>query len=306
MAFNRAHHIPRLWRAICVVLLAGAGKFQTSAQTDITPRFEVASVKRCTERGFDDFGGTGRGRAAATSIAVDPARISIECRTVESLVVQAYVLFSDGQGRSMRAVTGEPFVQGGPAWIKSDLYTIDAKTEGIQTSAMMRGPMLQTLLEDRFKLKVHREVREVPGYALVVGKGGATLQPTKEGTCTPVDLTQSPRPPLAPGQPPPCGSARGGSDGLLHAQGWSMADLCRALSARLNQKVVDKTGITGLFDIQFALWAGNTAIDDSDPGGPDPAGGLRDAVQKLGLRLESARSTAEFVFIDHIERPTEN
>jgi uncharacterized protein (TIGR03435 family) len=74
----------------------------------------------------------------------------------------------------------------------------------------------------------------------------------------------------------------------------------------LNQKVVDKTGITGIFDIQLALWAGNTTLDDSDPAGPDPAGGLRDAVQKLGLRLESARSTAEFVIIDHIKRPTEN
>jgi uncharacterized protein (TIGR03435 family) len=80
-----------------------------------------------------------------------------------------------------------------------------------------------------------------------------------------------------------------------------MADLCRTLSARLNQNVVDKTGITGVFDIQLALWAGNTTIDDSDP-----AGGLRDAVQKLGLRLESTKSTAEFVFIDHIDRPTEN
>jgi uncharacterized protein (TIGR03435 family) len=85
-----------------------------------------------------------------------------------------------------------------------------------------------------------------------------------------------------------------------------MADLCRALSARLNQKVVDQTGITGVFDIQFALWARNTTVDDSDATGPDPAGGLRDAVQQLGLRLESTKSTAEFVYIDHIERPTDN
>jgi hypothetical protein len=75
--------------------------------------FEVASVKRCTERGFDDFGGGGRGPGAAASIAVDPARIRIECRTVESLIVQAYVLFGNGHGRSMPAVIGEPFVQGG-------------------------------------------------------------------------------------------------------------------------------------------------------------------------------------------------
>src|SRR5215471_6213138 len=128
---------------------------------------------------------------------------------------------------------------------------------------MMRGPMLQKLLEDRFKLKIHREAREMHAYALVVGKGGAKLQPTEEGTCTSVDVTQSPRPAPKPGQPPPCGSARSGKDGLLHAQGWRMADLCRALSARLNQFVVDKTGITGLFDIQFALWAPNTiALDD--------------------------------------------
>ena len=84
-----------------------------------------------------------------------------------------------------------------------------------------------------------------------------------------------------------------------------MGDLCRALSARLNQKVVDKTGITGLFDIQFAMWASD-ALGDSDSGAPDPAAGLREAVQQLGLKLETTKTTAEFVFIDHIERPTEN
>ena len=70
--------------------------------------------------------------------------------------------------------------------------------------------MLQALLEDRFKLKIHRESREVAVYALTVAKGGPKLKPFKEGSCTPVDLA-NPAPPLSPGQPIPllCGMVRG-------------------------------------------------------------------------------------------------
>lgn len=72
-------------------------------------------------------------------------------------------------------------IQGGPSWMSSDLYRIDAKAEGNPSQAMMLGPMFQMLLEDRFKMKFHIESKEAPVYVLTVGKGGPKLQAAKEG-----------------------------------------------------------------------------------------------------------------------------
>ena len=67
-------------------------------------------------------------------------------------------------------------------------YQIEAKSEGSEGKAMMNGPVLQILLEDRFKRKVHRETREMPVYAPTVGKGGPKLQLFREGRCVVPDL----------------------------------------------------------------------------------------------------------------------
>jgi uncharacterized protein (TIGR03435 family) len=86
-------------------------------------------------------------------------------------------------------------LEGGPAWIGSDRYQINAKSETPAGKDLMNGPMLQALLEDRFQLRIHRETSEVPIYALTVAKGGLKLQPMDGGSCTPVDLTQWSVPP---------------------------------------------------------------------------------------------------------------
>ena len=170
---------------------------------------------------------------------------------------------------------------------------------------MMLGPMLQALLEDRFQLKVHRENKEMLAYALVVAKGGPKLKPTEPGSCTPVDDTQGPRPPLLPGQPPRCGSASAGRDGLLKAYGLSMANLCRILTTQLRRRVVDKTNITGVFDVQIDMHF-DKPTDDGDLPTRDPAASFQDDLQKLGLRLEPFKDATGFIAIDHIERPSEN
>src|SRR5580692_13185830 len=101
-------------------------------------------------------------------------------------------------------------VEGEPAWVKSDHYDLNVKVEGTPDGGVMRGAMLRALLEDRFKLKIHRETREVPVYDLTVARSGSKLKPTKDGSCVDLFTIPPPKPP-APGQSMPafCGSDRG-------------------------------------------------------------------------------------------------
>jgi uncharacterized protein (TIGR03435 family) len=162
--------------------------------------------------------------------------------------------------------------------------------------------MLQALLEDRFKLKVHRESKEIPVYALVVARGGPRLEATKEGSCTPADPTQGP-PPIVPGQPVPCGyigQAKGG-DGI-EAVGVTMASVCQIFSVQLHRAIIDKTGLTGRFSYHLPFNTPPPGASGDDEQFAVAVG----ALQKLGLKVESAKGTAEFIVIDHVERPSEN
>jgi uncharacterized protein (TIGR03435 family) len=106
------------------------------------------------------------------------------CTTVRFLIQTAYVRYADGQAGPTSQLKNQP-VEGGPSWIDTERFLIDAKPETPQARATMGGPMLQGLLEERFKLKIHRETRKVPAYALVVAKGGPKLQATPDCGCTP-------------------------------------------------------------------------------------------------------------------------
>jgi uncharacterized protein (TIGR03435 family) len=183
--------------------------------------------------------------------------------------------------------------------MEKERYTINAKPGRAQSFVMMHGPMMQTLLEDRFKLKMHRGSEKVPAYALVVAKGGPKLHATRG---CPADY---PGPPPEPGQP--CTYQRF-TDAGMDTYNWTMAQLSILLGAHMNRTVIDKTGITGNFDFHLDLSAppppNSPGIDD--PNTPELLGTVTDAVKKLGLKLEPSKGSAEFVVIDHIERPTEN
>jgi uncharacterized protein (TIGR03435 family) len=247
-----------------------------------TPTFDVASVKPRTSCQSGSRGaGPNRG-------AVSPDRLDLQCRTVIDLVQTAY-------GRDIS-------ISGGPAWIGSEHYDIDAKAETLQSQETMRGPMLQVLLAERFQLKVHRESKEVPVYALAVGRGGPKLQPAQPGKCIP---RGEPRQPgvytcgvFAPSP------AKDGS----YMYDATMAGFCAALSAVLDRQVVDKTGIAGAFDIfiEAPPEAPSEAISDDRSLTGRLGSALLDAIQKAGLRLESAKGSKELLMIDHVERPSEN
>ncbi len=157
--------------------LAFAAALCAQVQT-AKPRFEVASVKLCKE----NLWGTNGGGAS-------PGRLTIHCTAVVNLVRQAYAVFAGGK---MNRAGQETKVEGGPAWAYSELYEIQAKAEGNPGPGVMPGPMMQSLLEDRFHLKIHRETREVPVYVLTVAKGGVRLPAAKQPCFT-----------VGPGHPQP-------------------------------------------------------------------------------------------------------
>lgn len=97
--------------------------------------------------------------------------------------MRAYVYNRDGRFNVLQPL---PEIQGAPDWI-DDRYAITAKAEGGASDGMMNGPMLKALLEERFKLKIHRETKEVPVYELTVARGGLKAPRFIAGNCTPVD-----------------------------------------------------------------------------------------------------------------------
>jgi uncharacterized protein (TIGR03435 family) len=201
-------------------------------------------------------------------------------------------------------------ISGGPSWINTDRYTINAKAEGAPSRPMIMGPMLRALLEDRFQLKVRREIREVPVYNLTVARNGPKLKMAKEGTCP------------TPGGPP--GVSCPGSVwferkglNLIVDQQATLDDFVRMLIQRLDRPVIDKTGIKGIFDFHLEF-APDTTLGNP-PGGGDPTAAPADAPadlrgpsiftalqEQLGLKLESTKGPGEVLVIDHVERPSEN
>jgi len=228
--------------------------------------------------------------------------------------------FQYGSGHSdPRAATNalrDDRIVGVPARINSITYQVDAKAEGTPTQETMMGPMLRALLEDRLRLTIHHEARETPVYELTVAKGGPKLRAGKEGGCITIDRDHPP-PRLIPGQPlpRPCGGFSGD-----YLYGTTIANLCGQFSAMLRQPVIDRTGISGVFDVYLDFFQENTRpvgfdgafiqpVPDTPPTLPDsdvifPA--ARSAFQKLGLKLESAKGSVEFLVIDHIETPSDN
>jgi uncharacterized protein (TIGR03435 family) len=173
--------------------------------------------------------------------------------------------------------------------------------------------MMQALLEDRLKLKIHRETREVPVYALTVAQGGSRLKPFEEGSCTNMPLTV-PLPALAPGQAY-CKVRVGIQRPAVDAQGSTLTEFSQLLDLVLDRPVIDMTGIPGKFDIhlEFAI---NEATPRFLPGGDlarfaGPASNaaapsIFTAIQQLGLKLEATNGPSEFLVIDHVERPIVN
>ena len=202
-------------------------------------------------------------------------------------------------------------VVGGPEWIRTDRYDLEAKADGEPSRAEMML-MLQTLLAERFQLRLHRETRELPAYVLTVARGGAKLTRSKEGDCAAPRPDGAPIPSLAPGETrlPSCGnnnlSSRSNPPNITWtAVGVNMASVTGALATFFRRPVVDRTGLTGAFNIKLDLPPVQPAA--SDGGAPDPGASVFTVLQEeLGLRVEEGRGPVEVLVVESIQRPTEN
>src|SRR5262245_14907412 len=275
--------------------------------------FDVASVK------------TNKSGPTMMAMRTLPTSFNMTNLPLRILITQAYRL------------SGYQLV-GGPSWLDSDRFDIVAKApEGSrpdQVPLMLRG-----LLADRFKLKVHAETRETQVYALVLarddGKLGPKLSKTTDdcekilaerrataaaaraGGAGPVPFT-----PPAPNEKPVCTinmSTTPVPNGLpllnFRGGGQPMQMLVNQISSFLNKRVVDKTGLTGLYDFQLQFSMGTQlplttqapATGTTTPTAPiDDGPTMFDAVRELGLKLDSERGPVEHLVIDSVERATED
>jgi len=297
--------------AVAVIIAASSVVAQTRRPADM-PEWEAVSIKPCAQAAGERSGRGGGGGPRTPTFS--PGRLNISCTTVARLIAQAYISLPDGR-RNLQIS-----MEGGPSWINSDQYEINAKADGTPSRETMTGEMLQAILEGRFKLKVHRETREVPVYAMTVAKGGMKVQPLEDGSCDPRDPTK-PRPArgtpdgiaevLQPGQKPTCAlvavMAKGGGDPgtIVSAQAASLTEFAGVVRAVLDRPIINKTGIPGIFNfrVQFANFQNTAGPTPADPAGPS----IFTAVQEqLGLRLEATKGPGEIFVIDNIEHPTEN
>jgi uncharacterized protein (TIGR03435 family) len=291
----------RIFFGFVVVALTLQTPLELQAQSPATPAenaaFEVASVKRNT---------SGDQRVA---IQNQPGGLFRATNvTLRLLLGNAY------RGEASR-------IEGGPSWFNSDRFDILAKAEGDAPPDQFRA-MLRALLQERFKLSVHHETRELPIYALVVARSDRKLGPHLRPAavdCSTVGRGSAP-PPISqsPTERLPCGMRQ--APGRIQAGGVPMAPLVGNLSNFVDRLVVDRTGLKGNFDLELE-WTPDQLRDlkplaDLPPGAQslvngvpfDPNGpSIFTALQEqLGLKLESTKGPVEVLVIDSVERPTED
>jgi uncharacterized protein (TIGR03435 family) len=171
----------------------------------------------------------------------------------------------------------------------------------IRAQSPMLREMLKTLLAERFKLAIHVETRDSPIYALVVVSKGHRLTRAAK-SCSPATIEE------AANNISSCGRQGGGPANGFRLRNATLTDLAMGLSNFVDRTIVDRTGVSGQFDIDVPPWStGQPPRPDSDEPQPDPGGpSIFTVLQQFGLRLEPARGPIDYYVVDHVERPSEN
>ena len=288
----------------------------------LAPAFEVVSLRPCAPGdGVAPAGGRGGGGVAATS----PGRLTIQCSTVINLINRAYVSFGNPPPINHPNTPGNNIIQGAPAWANTDKYAIEAKAEGTPDITTLNGPMLRRLLEERFQLKVHEDVKDVPALALTVAPGGLKITPIDPSSC--IESTPNTAGPrvmrTTPAGAPLIYAADAGPDAkpyctvgispkppniALDVTGMAFDRVVRTLSSLiLDRPVVDQTGVGGLysFHLEFGPDENIRIPATLTPSDLPPGPSIFAAVEKqLGLKLVPTRAPQASLIVDRLERPT--
>jgi uncharacterized protein (TIGR03435 family) len=228
---------------------------QLPARTDL--KFDAASIKLYRSTSAEGrMGGNGGLIFMPESVASTPGGV-----TAKRIILEAYNL-TDYE------------LSGGPRWLDSDRFDLRAKSEAPADKNQLRL-MLQTLLGERFRLRIRQEMKDMPVYVLTTGNKKPSLYPIKEGDNDP---------PLAP---------LGSRNATYHAiSRGTMQEFAHSISTDMGRPVLDKTGITGIYFF-FLQW--------------DEDGGFGAAVQEqLGLKFESRKAPIKILIVDDIETPSVN
>jgi uncharacterized protein (TIGR03435 family) len=231
-----------------------------------------------------------------------PDGFKLDGETLRGIIVNAYSVQGNVKG----------MVQGGPAWMTSDAFDVRIKVDATTIERWSKLPqqpvdeerraLLRELLAERFQLKLHRELREMPAFALTLAKGGSKLQsPVAEKS-------------LQAGEP----QSRINFLGRGHWQGHFalVSNLARSLGGQPEmdgRPIVDKTGLTGQYDFTLR-W---TPLDPDPSTAPTPGAATTDPgpqwpslfpalEEQLGLKLAPAKAQIEVIVIDSVEKPSEN
>ena len=265
---------------VALAFLVAIGILRPALCQTSAPAFEVASVRPS-------------GGHPGIALTTFPSRLSATNCTLAQLIYAAY---------TMEAWQ----VAGGPAWLNSDRFDVEAKTaedlsqdpDRVQTV----GPrsfaprkmmlMLQTLLAERFNVKVHRETRQDNVFALVVAKGGPKLQPardTQKAWFISLSRGGFNKPDYDPATAPE----------IITGTNTSMAQLAQYLHGHMQRPVVDQTGIAGTYDFRIEYAPDNSTA-------PTPPPFFTALQESTGLKLNAAKGPVEFLVVDHADKPSAN
>ena len=264
--------VPVAAMAAFVICACGAVRAQDAASgnaskpkmmaPDADPDWEVVTVRPDDPYARSDHAG------------VHGRHVTLENETVELLMLFGYNVQKNQ-------------IDGAPEWVKTERWTVDglADVDGEPNVRQLQG-MVRKVLAERFGLKVHRERREMPVFALTVAKGGPKVTPN----------TSDPN-----GMPNQHGHAGSGWQ-MYQYKNTSMPELALELLGSVDRPIVDQTGLKGRYDFQLK-WL----TDDSHSTDPDAPPGLFTAIQEqLGLKLEPVKAPADVLVIEQVQKPGAN
>jgi uncharacterized protein (TIGR03435 family) len=221
-------------------------------------------------------------------------------------------------GATLRRLAGDGYgdvriyeVVGGPAWVATDRFDVNARAEGDRPPDVIRR-MVWQMLVDRFKLVAHTERREVPVYTMTLAradrKTGSRMR-ASDPKCA--EEARNYIPTMPTGAAPPCGDYRLSARSLT-ARGMTMSSLSGLLEGRVGRPVIDRTGLDGAFDLDIE-WSSDLGLKQAPPDSagaaqlsPDGLSLFTALQEQLGLKLEPGRGPVDILVIDSAEPLSEN